>query len=179
MLEGSILMKSLFDNEFRMSMAEASRGGDANLPFVNCDVEGYKIDSFFPKYFGERGMDTKPALDFLYVKSENKKIFIEFKSGNYGNIKCKEINEKIACTLIVYFAEQYDSIENCRNNNELLLVVKDGHEKMGYNLLETKSVKTEKEVSSLDKVLKFYEGFCFCKVEIVTVSKFKEYINNI
>ncbi|TJX12918.1 hypothetical protein E9840_11515 [Tissierella creatinini] len=163
------------------------------------EVDHYMTDSLLPavdfdkvkdEYISKLSISDKPkSNDTLFIDSEGKEIFIEFKNGFIENKKF-ELRKKIYDSLLIYTDIIHEGISYTRQHVDYILVYNE--EKNRTDKQESKthiqnSKSRDRIAKGFSKLggtnyikfgLEIFKGYCFREVNTYTEGEFKEFLNN-
>lgn len=163
------------------------------------EEEYYMTESLLPAvdfdkvkdaYISALSITDKPkSNDALFINSEGKEIFIEFKNGYIGNKKF-ELRKKVYDSVLIYTDIIHKGISYTRQYVDYILVYneeknKTDKEKLKTNIQNSKSRdRIAKGLSKLGGTnyikfgLEIFKYYCFKGVYTYTKDEFDEFLNN-
>ena len=133
--------------------------------------------------------DKPKSNDALFIDTEGKEIFIEFKNGSIENKKF-ELRKKIYDSMLIYTDIIHEGISYTRQHVDYILVYneeKNGTDKEEVKINIQNSKSRDRIGKSLSKLggknyikfgLEMFKNYCFKEVYTYTENEFAEFLNS-
>jgi len=174
------------------TLQETSKDAHNGEYMTTSQIKVINFDNVKDEYYKKLDIkDTPMSIDALYIREDEKIIFIEFKNGYINQTEQFNLKRKIYDSVLIFSGIVGMNLQTMRNKVDYVLVINENKnreekEKMAsyvqpsgtYNKGVNYVGKRANKKYSPYGLSKRFENFCFKNVDVFNKNDFEKYIDN-